>query len=104
MVYAVMKSGARQYRASVGDTIRVEKLSADVGEQVEFDEILLLVDDTDVKIGQPKVEGARVVATVVAQEKGPKIQVFKYRPRKRYQRHAGHRQPYTQLRVDEIMA
>lgn len=102
-MYAVMKSGARQYRASVGDTIRVEKLSAEVGEQLEFEDVLLVVDDMDVRIGRPNVEGAKVIATVVAQEKGPKIQVFKYRPRKRYQRHAGHRQPYTRLRVDEIV-
>jgi len=102
-VYAVMKSGARQYRAGVGDTIRVEKLAADLGEQIELDEVLLLVDDDGVEVGRPTVEGARVLATVLAQEKGPKIIIFKYRPRKRYQRHAGHRQEYTQLRVDEIV-
>jgi large subunit ribosomal protein L21 len=98
-----MKSGARQYRATVGDTIRVEKLPVDPGEQVELDEVLLVVDDNDVRIGQPTVEGAKALATVVAQEKGPKITVFKYRPRKRYRRHAGHRQLYTRLRIDEIV-
>jgi len=102
-VYAVMKSGARQYRASVGDTIRVEKLPVEPGEQIELDEVLLVVDEDEVKIGQPAVEGAKVLATVVAQEKGPKITVFKYRPSKRYRRHAGHRQRYTRLRVDEIV-
>jgi len=102
-VYAVMKSGARQYRAGVGDTVRVEKLPADPGEQIELDEVLLIVDDDGVEIGRPTVAGAKVLATVVAQEKGPKITVFKYRPRKRYQRHAGHRQQYTRLRVDEIV-
>lgn len=102
-MYAVMKSGARQYRAGVGDTIRVEKLSVDVGEQIELDDVLLIAGDEQIKIGQPTVEGARVVATVVAQEKGPKIQVFKYRPKKRYRRHSGHRQHYTRLRVDEIV-
>jgi large subunit ribosomal protein L21 len=99
-----VKSGARQYRANVGDTVRVEKLSVEPGEQIELNEVLLVVDDEEVKIGQPTVEGATVLATVVAQEKGPKITVFKYRPRKRYQRHAGHRQRYTRLRVDEIVA
>lgn len=102
-MYAVMKSGARQYRASVGDTIRVEKLPFNVGERIELDEVLLVVDDKETKIGQPIVEGAKVLATVVAQEKGPKIEVFKFRPKTRYQRHAGHRQPYTRLRVDEII-
>jgi len=102
-VYAVMKSGARQYRAGIGDTIRVEKLPAGPGEQVELDEVLMVVDDEKVDIGRPTVAGARVLATVVAQEKGPKITIFKYRPRKRYQRHAGHRQQYTRLRVDEIV-
>lgn len=102
-MYAVMKSGARQYRAGVGDTIRVEKLSFDVGEQIELDDVLLIAGDEEIKIGQPTVEGAKVVATVVAQEKGPKIRVFKYRPKKRYRRHSGHRQHYTRLRVDEIV-
>jgi len=102
-VYAVVKSGARQYRAGIGDTIRVEKLSVDPGEQIEMDEVLLVVDDEDITIGQPSVEGARVLATVVAQEKGPKITIFKYRPSKRYRRRAGHRQQYTRLRVDDII-
>ena len=102
-MYAIMKSGARQYRATIGDTIRVERLAIDPGEQVELDEVLLVVDDNGVRIGRPTVEGAKVLATVVAQEKGPKITVFKYRPRKRYQRHAGHRQFYTRLRIDEIV-
>jgi len=102
-VYAVMKSGARQYRAGIGDVVRVEKLPVDPGEQIELDEVLMIVDDDKVEIGRPTVAGAKVLATVVAQEKGPKITVFKYRPRKRYQRHAGHRQQYTRLRVDEIV-
>ena len=102
-MYAVVKSGARQYRANVGDTIRVEKLPVDPGEQIELDEVLLLVDDDEATIGRPSVEGAKVLATVVAQEKGPKITVFKYRPSKRYRRHAGHRQHYTRLRVDDII-
>lgn len=102
-MYAIMRSGARQYRAAIGDTIRVEKLALDPGEQIELAEVLLVVDDNEVRIGRPTVEGAKVLATVVAQERGPKITVFKYRPRKRYQRHAGHRQFYTRLRIDEIV-
>jgi len=102
-VYAVVRSGARQYRASVGDAIFVERLPAEVGQQLELDEVLLVADGERVEIGQPIVNGAKVLATVVAQEKGPKIRIFKYRPRKRYRRRAGHRQRYTRLRVDEIV-
>ena len=102
-MYAVVRSGARQYRAGVGDTIVVERLPVEVGEQLELDEVLLVADGERIEVGQPIVEGARVLATVVAQEKGPKIRIFKYHPRKRYRRRAGHRQRYTRLRVDEIV-
>jgi len=103
-VYAVMKSGARQYRAGVGDTIVVERLPAEVGQQLELDEVLLIAGGEQVEVGQPTIEGAKVLATVVAQEKGPKVRIFKYHPKKRYRRRAGHRQRYTRLRVDEIVA
>jgi large subunit ribosomal protein L21 len=102
-VYAVVRSGARQYRASVGDTIVVEQVSVEVGQQLEMDEVLLVADGEHIEVGRPTVGGAKMLATVVAQEKGPKIQIFKYRPRKRYRRRAGHRQRYTRLRVDEIV-
>jgi large subunit ribosomal protein L21 len=102
-VYAVIRSGARQYRADVGNTILVERLPAEVGEQLELDDVLLVVDDERVEVGQPTVEKAKVLATVVAQEKGPKIRIFKYHPRKRYRLRAGHRQHYTRLQVDEIV-
>jgi large subunit ribosomal protein L21 len=102
-VYAVVKSGARQYRASVGDTITVERLPAEVGQKLELGEVLLVADGEQIEIGQPTIGGAKILATVVAQEKGPKIRIFKYHPRKRYRRRAGHRQRYTRLRVDEIV-
>jgi len=102
-VYAVMRSGGRQYRASVGDTVRVDRLGAEVGQRLELDQILLVADGDDVKVGRPAIEGAKVVTTVVAQEKGPKLRVFKYRPKQRYRVRAGHRQHYTRLRVDEIV-
>ena len=101
-MYAVVRSGARQYRASVGDTITVERLPAEVGQQLELGEVLLVADGEQIEIGQPTVGGAKILATVVAQEKGPKIRIFKYHPRKRYRQRAGHRQRYTRLRVDEI--
>ncbi|MBL7064084.1 MAG: 50S ribosomal protein L21 [Anaerolineae bacterium] len=102
-MYAVVRSGARQYRTEVGDTILVERLPAEVGQQLELDEVLLVADGERVEIGQPTVDGAKVLATVVAQEKGPKIRIFRYRPKKRYRRRAGHRQRYTRLLVDEIV-
>ncbi|MDY7078741.1 MAG: 50S ribosomal protein L21 [Chloroflexota bacterium] len=102
-MYAVVKSGARQYRTGIGDTIVVERLPVEVGEQLELDQVLLVADGEQVKIGQPIVEETKVLATVIAQEKGPKIRIFKYHPRKRYRKRAGHRQRYTRLRVDEIV-
>jgi large subunit ribosomal protein L21 len=103
-VYAVMKSGARQYRAEVGSMIVVERLPAEVGQQIVLKDVLLVADGEKVKIGQPIVKKAKVLATVVAQEKGPKVRIFKYRPKQRYRRRIGHRQRYTRLRVDEIVA
>jgi large subunit ribosomal protein L21 len=103
-VYAVVRSGARQYRAEEGGTIVVERLSAEPGDKVELTEVLLVADGKKVTVGQPVVKGAKVEATVVAQEKGPKIHIFKYRPKERYRRRAGHRQLYTRLRVDKVVA
>lgn len=102
-MYAVVKSGARQYRAEVGNTLLVERVPAQVGQQLELNQVLLVADGEEVRIGQPTVERAKVLATVLSQEKGPKIRVFKYRPKERYRRRAGHRQNYTRLRVDEIV-
>ena len=103
-MYAVVRSGARQYRAEEGGTLVVERRSAKPGDKIELKEVLLVADGKKVQVGQPMVKGAKVVTTVVAQEKGPKIRIFKYRPRKRYRRRAGHRQNYTRLRVDKIVA
>ena len=102
-MYAVVKSGARQYRAEVGDTLVVERLPDKVGKQVVLKDVLLVADGDKVKVGKPVVKKAKVVTTVVAQETGPKVRIFKYHPRKRYRRRAGHRQQYTRLRVDEIV-
>jgi len=102
-VYAVVRSGGRQYRAEVGSELLVEKLPVEEGQQITLEEVLLVAGEGEVKIGTPLVKGARVVATVVAQEKGPKIHIFKYRPKQRYRRRQGHRQTYTRLRVDEIV-
>ena len=103
-MYAVIRTGGKQYRVSPGDSIEVEKLPYDVGEQIELDEVLLVSNDSGPKIGQPLVEGAKVKATVTRQTKGRKVIIFKFRPSKRYRRKRGHRQHYTRLRIDEIVA
>lgn len=103
-MYAVIRSGGRQYRVQAGDQLLVEKLPVEAGQQITLDEVLLVAGEKETKIGTPLVEGAKVVATVLGQEKGPKIRIFKYRPKQRYRRRAGHRQTYTRLRVDEIVA
>jgi len=103
-MYAVIKTGGKQYRVSPGDSIEVEKLSYEVGEQVELDEVLLVANGSGTQIGRPLVEGAKVKATVTRQAKGRKVIIFKYRPSKRYRRRKGHRQHYTRLRIDEIVA
>jgi len=103
IVYAIVGSGGRQYRAEVGHSFTVEKLPSEVGDQIEFGNVFLLSDGDDVKVGQPTIEGAVVKATVVEQYRGKKIFVWKYKPSSRYRRRKGHRQYYTRLRVDEIV-
>lgn len=101
-MYAVIETGGKQYRVSPGDRLWVEKLPGEAGDKVVFDRVLLVVDNGDVHIGRPVVEGARVEATIVRQTRGPKIIVFKYRPKKRYRRKRGHRQYYTEVHIDRI--
>ncbi len=102
-MYAVIKTGGKQYRVSQGDTLRVEKLPGDVGAKVEFDEVLL-VGGEKVVVGKPTVAGAKVVASIVAQDRAKKIIVFKMRRRKNYRRKNGHRQPYTELKITAVTA
>ena len=103
-MYAVVKTGGKQYRVSPGDSVEVEKLPYEVGQQIELDQVLLVANGAGAQIGQPLVDGAKVKATVTRQTKGRKVIVFKYRPSKRYRRKRGHRQNYIQLRIDEIIA
>ena len=103
-MYAVIKTGGKQYRVSPGDSIDVEKLPHEVGEQVELDEVLLVANGSGTQIGRPLVEGAKVKATVTRQARGRKVIIFKIRPSKRYRRRKGHRQHFTRLRIDEIVA
>lgn len=104
LVYAVVESGGRQYKAIEGKSITVEKLPHGDGDVVELDRVLLISDGDNVQVGQPLIEGAKVKATVLGLEKGPKIRIFKMRPRKRYRLRKGHRQTYTRLHIDEIVA
>jgi len=104
LMYAVIKTGGKQYRVSPGDSIEVEKLPYDVGSKIELDQVLLVAGDSQASIGQPLVDGARVKATVTRQAKGRKVIIFKYRSSKRYRRKKGHRQQLTRLRIDEIVA
>jgi large subunit ribosomal protein L21 len=101
-MYAIIRSGGKQYRAEVGGTIDVDKLTNEVGESVEINDVLLVEDGDQTVIGQPTVEGAVVKATVVEQFRGKKIIVYKYRQRTNYRRKQGHRQYYTRLKIDAI--
>lgn len=101
-MYAIFRSGGRQYRAEVGTTVDVERLPQDVDTQINIDDVLLVNDGSATTIGQPVVAGASVKATVVKQFRGKKVIVFKYRQRTNYRRRYGHRQYYTRLRIDDI--
>ncbi len=102
-MYAIVRSGGRQYRVSVGDQLLVEKLPFQPGQEITINEVLLVASGDRVQVGTPLINGARVRATVLAQEKGPKIRIFRYIPKERYRRRKGHRQTYTRLRIDEII-
>ncbi len=101
-MYAVIKTGGKQYRVKEGDVVKVEKLVAEPGADVSFDEVLMLVDGDAVKVGAPRLEGATVSASVVSQGRHAKIRIVKFRRRKHYRRHAGHRQDYTELKIVKI--
>ena len=101
-MYAVIKSGAKQYRVESGAQVRVESLAADVGAAVAFEEVLLVGNGDQVKVGAPLLSGAKVKATVVSHGRGDKVKIFKMRRRKHFQKHQGHRQNYTEVRIDEI--
>lgn len=102
-MYAVIKTGGKQYRVAEGQKLRVEKLAGNAGDKVTFSEVLLVGGDTP-KIGRPLVSGASVAAEITAQDRGKKIVVFKFKRRKNYRRKSGHRQPYTELKITGITA
>jgi len=104
-VYAIIKTGGKQYKVSEGDVIRVEKLEAEKGDQLTLDTVLMVNDENgNVKIGEPLVDGAKVQVKVIAQDRDKKIIVYKYKRRKNYHKKQGHRQPYTKLLIEKIEA
>jgi large subunit ribosomal protein L21 len=101
-MYAVVKTGGKQYRVQSGESVRVESLPADVGAAVSFDEVLMVGEGESVRVGTPFLAGAKVKATVVAHGRGEKVRIFKLRRRKHFQKSQGHRQGYTEVRIDDI--
>jgi len=102
MKYAIIEDGGKQFRAVVGETIEVDHIAVEPGEEVDIEHVLLVADGDKVSIGAPFVSGAKVQATVVSQIKAPKVLVFKYLPKKRHRVKRGHRQQYTRLHIDAI--
>jgi len=102
-IYAIVQTGGKQYRVSPGETIDVERLPAEEGSTVELDQVLLVADGENVRVGTPIVEGAKVIAEVVGEGKGEKVIVFKYKPKVRYRRMKGHRQLHTRLAIKQIL-
>lgn len=103
-MYAVIATGGKQYRVAQGDVLRIEKLDADAGATVEFDDVLLVGSGDDVKVGTPRVEGGKVTATVKAHGRGEKISIIKFRRRKHHRKQMGHRQDYTEVEITGISA
>ncbi|MDD5329535.1 MAG: 50S ribosomal protein L21 [Sulfuricella sp.] len=103
-MYAVIKTGGKQYRVAPGEKLKIEQIPADIGSEIVLDQVLMVSDGEAVTVGTPLVSGATVKATVVAHGRGEKVQIFKMRRRKHYQKHQGHRQNYTEIRIDGIAA
>ena len=102
-MYAVIRSGGKQYRVTPGEKLKVETLPADVGAEVVLDQVLMIGEGESVRLGQPILAGATVKAIVVGHGRGDKVRIFKMRRRKHYQKHQGHRQNYTELKIDSIV-
>ena len=101
-MYAVFITGGKQYKASANDVLYIEKLDAEAGSVVTFDEVLLIGEDGNVTVGDPFVKGAKVEAKVEKNGKGKKVKIFKYKPKKGYRKRGGHRQPYTKITVTSV--
>jgi len=104
MKHAIIETGGKQYRVSEGDTIFIEKLEAQSGDQITFDKVLAVVDSDITKFGTPLLSGAKVSASILKNGKAKKVRIFKMKRRKGYRRRQGHRQPYTQVKIETISA
>ena len=103
-MYAVIKTGGKQYKVAAGEKIKVEQIAADVGQDITIDQVLAVGSGADLKVGTPWVAGASVIATVLAHGKHDKVRIFKMRRRKHYQKHGGHRQTYTEIQIGSVNA
>jgi len=103
-MYAVIKTGGKQYRVTNGETLKIETVAGDVGSAVVLDKVLMVGEGDKVTVGKPLLSGATVKATIVSHGRHDKIKIFKMRRRKHYQKHQGHRQNYTEIRIDGISA
>jgi large subunit ribosomal protein L21 len=103
-MYAVIKTGGKQYKVAAGEKIKIEQIAADVGQEIVIDQVLAVGNGADLQVGSPLVAGASVKATVVAQGKHDKVRIFKLRRRKHYKKSQGHRQTYTELQIDAVSA
>jgi large subunit ribosomal protein L21 len=101
-MYAVVKTGGKQYKVTIGEKLKVEQIPADIDSQIVLDQVLMVADGETVTIGAPMITGATVKATVVSHGRHDKVRIFKMRRRKHYQKHQGHRQNFTELRIDAI--
>ena len=103
-MYAVIKTGGKQYRVSTGETLKIETVAGDVGSEIVLDKVLMVADGDKLNVGKPLVSGASVQATIVSHGRADKVKIFKMRRRKHYQKHQGHRQNFTEIRIDGISA
>ena len=103
-MYAIIRSGGKQYRVKPGDVVRVERLEGEVGSTVTLEDVLLVAGDGEARVGSPRLDGVSVVGTVVGQDRDAKVRVFKYKKRKHFRRTRGHRQSFTAVRIDAVRA
>ncbi|MGM0419554.1 MAG: 50S ribosomal protein L21 [Bacillota bacterium] len=101
-MYAIIKTGGKQYRVNEGDILKIEKLDTPEGEEINFDRVLAVSDEEGLKVGQPFLDGASVKGTILEHGKNKKVKVFKYKPKRRYRKKTGHRQPFTRVKIDSI--
>ena len=101
-MYVIVETGGKQYQLKQGEVVRIEHVEGEPGSQVVIDSVLAAKTDEGMKVGRPKLEGARVVGTIVRQGRGPKIRIYKFKRRKGYRRSKGHRQEFTEIRIDQI--